>query len=316
MTKSENDLHLPKMTPDEFFSTQEERDNRNREYIKDIPIKEISNFPNHPYKVKDDEDMQEMVKSIKELGVLHPVLVRPKKDGGYEMVSGHRRKRAVELAGLEKITAIVRDMTDEEATITMVDCNKQREKVLPSEKAFAYKMRLDAMKKQGERNDLTSAPVGQKLENKTTREKIAEETGESSSNIQRYIRLTELIPELLELVDEEKIALRPAVEISYMKEDEQYCLLDSIESLLITPSHAQTIIMRKRSEENTLTADKIDEIMSKEKANQIPKLKLNEDRFLKILPSHLKTTQEREDYIFYCVEEVRKRELKQKQYVR
>ena len=178
MTKKENEMHLPKMTPDEFFSTQEERDNKNKEYVKDIPIKEISNFPNHPYKVIDDDDeMKEMVKSVKELGVLHPVLVRPKQDGGYEMISVHRRKRAVELAGIEEITAIVREMTDDEAIITMVDCNKQREKVLPSEKAFAYKMRLEAMKRQGARNDLsTSVPLGQKLENKTTREIIAEET--------------------------------------------------------------------------------------------------------------------------------------------
>lgn len=199
----EEKMKLPKMTLDEFFTTQDERDNKNREYVRMIPVKEITNFPNHPYKVKDDDEMFSMAETVKQFGVIHPVLVRPKENGGYEMISGHRRKRACEIAGRTEIKAIVREMTDEEATIVMVDSNNQREKILPSEKAFAYKMKLDAMKKQGQRNDLTSAPEEQKLKNKTTREILAEETGESSSNIQRFIRLTELIPELLKLVDEE-----------------------------------------------------------------------------------------------------------------
>ena len=168
MSKSEGKMQLPKVTIDEFFSTKEERDNRNKEYVTVIPIKEISNFPNHPYQVREDDEMYEMANSIKERGVLHPVLVRPKKDGGYEMISGHRRKKACELSGIKEIKAIVREMTDEEATITMVDCNKQREKVLPSEKAFAYKLKLEALKRQGKRNDLTSSPVGTKLNKKGT----------------------------------------------------------------------------------------------------------------------------------------------------
>lgn len=311
MPKNEEKMHLPSV--DDFFTTQEERDNKNSEVVKKISIKDISNFPNHPYQIREDEEMEDMVNSIKEMGVLHPILVRPKQDGGYEMISGHRRKRACEKAGITEITAIVREMTDDEAVITMVDCNKQREKILPSEKAFAYKMKLEAMKRQGKRNDLTSVPSAQKLEGKTSREILGEEVGESQDQIRRYIRLTELIPELLELVDKEKdgIALRPAVEISYLKEDEQYALLDAIECLQVTPSHAQAIIMRKRSNEGTLTVDKIDEILEQEKANQIPKIKLNEDRFLKVLPPNLKNAKEREDYIFHCVEVVRSKELKQ-----
>ncbi len=319
MSKNANKMHLPKVTRDDLFTTQEMRDNQEKDYVEYIPPTLIDDFPNHPFSVNDDELMDNIVKSINNKSFIPPSIIRPKENGRYEMIAGHRRKRAFIKAKVDEMPCIIKNLTDEEATILMVDTNlNQRQKILPSEKAFAYKMRLEAMKRQGERNDLTSVPLGQKLENKTTREQIAEETGESATNIQRYIRLTELIPELLALVDKEKegIALRPAVEISYLKEDEQYALLDTIECLQVTPSHAQAIVMRKRSEEGTLTADKIDEIMSQEKANQIPKIKLNEDRFLKVLPSNLKTAQEREDYIFHCVQETRKRELKQKEYAR
>ncbi len=313
MAKNEEKMNLPKVTPDDFFTSQEERDSKKLEKIQIIPIKLISNFPNHPYKVKEDDEMFKMAESIEKWGVLHPVLVRPKEDGTYEMISGHRRKRASEIAKKTDITAIVRKMTDEEATILMVDSNTQREKVLPSERAFAYKMKYEAEKKQGKRNDLTCVPLEHKLEK--TREKIAKELGESASTVQRYIRLTELIPELLQLVDEERIALRPAVELSFLKEEEQIVLFDSIECLQVTPSHAQAITMRRCGEEGNLTTDKIDEILSQEKANQKRKLRLDEERFDEILPKHLKTPQEREDYIFDCVLEVRKRE-KQKENVR
>lgn len=324
MPKNEEKMPLPKVTIDDFFTTQEERNNKDLEKVQDIPINEIFDFPNHPFKVRDDEKMLETVESVKEHGVLVPAIVRKKENGKYEMVAGHRRKRACELAQIEKIPCIIRNLTDDQATIIMVDSNLQREQILPSERAFAYKMKLEAMKRQGKRNDLTCDHSGYKLNGKKSVEVLAEEIGESKSQVQRYIRLTEIIPELLELVDnqilndktKQTMALLPAVEISYLKDDEQYALLDTIECLQVTPSHAQAIVMRKRSAEGTLTVDKIDEILSQEKANQIPKIKLNEDRFLKILPPTLKTAQQREDYIFHCVEETRKRELRQKEYVR
>lgn len=218
MTKENEKMHFPKVTLDNFFTTQEERDAENLEKVQMIPVNKISNFPKHPYQVREDEEMDEFVKNIKDNGVILPVIVRPKEDGTYEMISGHRRKRACELAGITEIKAIVRDMTDEEAIIQMVDSNKQREKILPSEKAFAYKMKLEALKKQGKRNDLiTSSPVATKLNEKGTAEMIGEEFGDGKDNVYRYIRLTELIPEILKLVDEEKMKLRPAVEISYLK---------------------------------------------------------------------------------------------------
>lgn len=316
MSTKKEEMHLPKVTPDEFFTTQEERDSEKLEKIQNISRTRISPFPNHPFKVRDDEKMFEMVESIKEHGVLVPVLIRPKADGDYEMVAGHRRQRGCELAELDEMPCIIRDLTDEQATIIMVDSNLQREQILPSERAFAYKMKLEAMKKQGQRNDLTSSQVATKLDSAT---KVGGENGESRDTVYRYIRLTYLIPELLQLVDNHylnlsdktKMAMLPAVEISYLTEDEQSVLLDTIDCFQVTPSHAQARLMKKRSEEGTLTADKIDEILSQEKANQIPKIKLNEDRFIKILPSHLKNAQEREDYIFHCVEIVRNKELRQ-----
>ena len=311
----EEKMKLPKITLDDMFLSQEEKDNKNREYVKVIPIKEITSFPNHPYKVREDDELLSMVRTIKEFGVIHPVLVRPKKDGGYEMISGHRRKRACQIAGITEIKAIVREMTDEEATIAMVDSNNQREQILPSEKAFAFKMKLEAMKKQGKRNDLTSAPTEQKLQGKTTRELIAEEMGESSSNIQRCVRLTELIPELLKIVDEGKMKLRPAVELSYLKKEEQQEVFDAIEYTDAFPSHPQAIKMRKLSESGKLTMEEIDNILDEEKPNQIPKFKIPEDKVDKYIPDEYKSQEEKQDYIVHCVKKVAELEKqKQKRY--
>ena len=311
MTDKDKRMELPKISLDDLFTTQTERDAE--EYVIPIPLSEIDDFPNHPYKVVDNEKMQELSESIKEYGVSQPVIVRKKENGRYEMISGHRRKRASELAGKEDILAIIKDLTDEEATILMVDSNEnQREEVLPSEKAFAYKMKLEAIKKQGERKDLTSAPVVQKSDNMTSRERIAEESGESREQIRRYIRLTELIPEILDMVDEKKIAFRPAVEISYLSEDNQYVLLDVMQFSDITPSLAQAIHMKKLEQEGKLEADKIEELMSQEKPNQIEKLKFNADRFEAEFPKNIKTNQEKEDFIFMCVQEHNQRERAKK----
>ena len=266
---------------DDLFSTQAERDEAKREHLIDIPLDEISDFPDHPFQVRMDEDMTDLADSIKSHGVLVPALVRPVGDG-YQMVAGHRRKAASELAGAETLPCIVRDMTDDEAIIVMVDSNLQREKILPSEKAFAYKMKLDAMKRQqGTRTDLTSATPLQKSMGKTSREILAEQSGESHEQIRKYIRLTSLIPELLSLVDENKIAMRPAVELSYLSPDEQAALRETMESEDCTPSHAQAIKMRKFSEDGKLSQDVILSIMEEEKPNQvekftIPRNKLNQ----------------------------------------
>lgn len=241
--------------------------------------------------------------------MIYPLIVRQKDNGNYEIISGHRRKKACELAGIEEVPVIVKDLTDDEAIIYMVDSNKQREKVLPSEKAFAYKMRLDAEKrKAGRPKKENSAPVEQNFENKTTRDKIADDMGESSSNVQRYIRLTELIPELLEYVDSERIGLRPAVEISYLREEEQYVLLNSIKLLDSTPTLSQAIDLRKRSQENSLTAEYIDKILQQEKPNQVEKIKLDSKRVHKILPKHLKSDKDIENFIIKCIEEHNQRE--------
>ena len=265
---------------DDLFTTQEERDEAKLEHLKNIPLNEISDFPDHPFKVRMDEDMNDLADSIKSHGVLVPALVRPVGDG-YQMVAGHRRKAASELAGAETLPCIVRDMTDDEAIIVMVDSNLQREKILPSEKAFAYKMKLDAMKRQGKRTDLTSSPVDKKLKGKTSAQQVSEISGDSQPQIYRYIRLTSLTPELLSLVDENKIAMRPAVELSYLSQAEQKALCDTMESEDCTPSHAQAIKMRKFSEDGKLSQDVILSIMEEEKPNQvekftIPRNKLNQ----------------------------------------
>lgn len=283
--KKEEKMHLPKVTIDDFFTTQEERDKKDLEYVSMIPVKEITNFPNHPYQVREDEEMLNMAESIKKFGIIHPVIVRKKENGGYEMISGHRRKRACEIAGFKEIKAIVRELTDDEATILMVDSNNQREKVLPSEKAFAYKMKLEAMKRQGKRNDLTSVPVGQKLDNRTTREKIADEFGEGATNIQRYIRLTYLVPELRKIVDEDKMGLRIAVELSYLTEDEQKIVADNMEYLDVVPSHAQARIMRAKSEKGELTNEEIEILLEEEKPNQKEQIKFKYDKVKDYFPS-------------------------------
>lgn len=265
-----------------------------------IPIKEISNFPNHPFKVENNAELQEMIESVKANGITNPVLVRRKEDGKYEMVSGHRRKLASEIAGLQTIPAIIRDLSREEATILMVDSNIQREKVLPSERAYAYKMKLDAIKNQGKRNDLTSPQLVSKLRSD---EKVGATNGDSRETVRRYIRLTELIKEILDMVDAGKVAFSPAVEISYLNKDEQYVLYDYMKRFDATPSQAQAILLKKLSQEGKLDTGKIEEIISEEKPNQKQKYEINYNRFEKYLPRDVVTKSEVEDSLFTCVEE-------------
>ncbi len=298
------ELGLP--TLDDLFSSQEERDDAKLQKIRDIPISEIDDFPDHPFKVRDDEDMMQLVDSIKERGVITPATVRQKEDGRYELISGHRRKRACELAGMDTLRCEVVDLNRDEATILMVESNYQRSQILPSEKAFAYKMRLEAMKRQqGQRTDLTSVPVGQKLENKTTREIIAAESGDSNTQVQRYIRLTNLVPELLECVDDGRMKMRPAVELSYLDEDTQRNIVDEIDMSESTPSHDQTIRMRKAFEENRLTTEVVQEIMREEKPNQREKIVLRGDRLRELIPKNVPLNQT-EDYVCKALEHYQK----------
>lgn len=290
-------MPLPKL--DDLFTTEEERTNDKLEKVIDIKISDIDDFPDHPFKVIENEDMFNMRDSIKENGVLVPALVRQKSDGRYEMVSGHRRKYASQLANKETLPCIVRNLTDDEAVIIMVDSNLQREEILPSEKGFAYKMKLEALSHQGKRNDLTSDQLGPKLIR--SNELLSNDVGESISNIKRYIRLTELIPELLELVDEKQIALSPAVELSFLKDEEQYAVLDCIECNVATPSHAQAIRLKKMSQEGTLTTDEIEDILSEEKPNQIPKMKFNADRIRNVLPKNIEE-KKIEDFVVNAIE--------------
>lgn len=289
---------------DDLFSTQESRDEAKLERIINLSPGEISDFPNHPFKVRMDEEMQQMAESVKEHGVLVPALVREKPGGGYEMVAGHRRKRAAELAELPEIPCIVRNLTDDEAIIVMVDSNLQREKILPSEKAFAYKMRLDAMKRQGQRTDLTSVPLAQKL---TSRAELGKVVGESQDQVRRYIRLTYLLPEILDMVDDGKIALRPAVELSYLAEKEQHFLLDTMFSEDCTPSHAQAIKMRKFSQEGKLNPDVILSIMQEEKPNQKEQIKIPKERISRYFAPGT-PAQKIEDTIVKALELYRKRQ--------
>ena len=297
MAKNIPKMPLPKL--DDLFTTEEERTNDKLEKVIDIKISDIDDFPDHPFKVIENEDMYNMRDSIKENGVLVPALVRQKSDGRYEMVSGHRRKYASQLANKETLPCIVRNLTDDEAVIIMVDSNLQREEILPSEKGFAYKMKLEALSHQGKRNDLTSDQVGPKLIR--SNELLSNDVGESISNIKRYIRLTELIPELLELVDEKQIALSPAVELSFLKDEEQYAVLDCIECNVATPSHAQEIRLKKMSQEGTLTTDEIEDILSEEKPNQIPKMKFNADRIRNVLPKNIEE-KKIEDFVVNAIE--------------
>ena len=295
-------MNLP--SADDLFTTQEERDQKNQEYVKNISIYEITDFPNHPFKVKMDDKMLETIESVRDHGVLVPALVREKPTGGYEMISGHRRKMASELAGKETMPCIVRNLSDDQAVIVMVDSNLQREEILPSEKAFAYKMKLEAMNRQGKRTDLTSTPLVSKFR---TNEILAQEAGESRETIRRYIRLTELIPEILEMVDDKKISMRPAVELSYLTKEEQEILYDTMESEACTPSHAQAIKIRKFSAEGRLNEDVLLSIMSEEKPNQVEQWKIPKNRLKKYFPSGT-TQQKMEETIIKALELYRKRE--------
>lgn len=300
MEKKENKIVLPDVGS--IFSSQKERDEAGLEKVREIPIDLIDNFPKHPFKVIVND---EMLDSIKENGVISPVLVRPKENGRYELVSGHRRKKASEQLKIDKIPCIIRDLTDDEATILMVDCNYQREKILPSEKAFAYRLKMEALNHQGKRTDLTLSPEDTKLDSASL---IGKEFNDSRATVFRHIRLTELIPKLLEMVDNESnkispgIALRPAVELSYLTKEEQEDLLNIIECELVTPSLSQAIKLKNMSKNGTLTIDDMEELLSEEKPNQTPKIKVSMNRLSPVLPDTLKNDREVEDYIIKAVE--------------
>ena len=297
MAGRKSDFTLP--TLDDLFSTQELRDDAKLSKIRDIPLELIDDFPDHPFKVRDDEDMIQLVESVKERGVITPATVRQKEDGRYELISGHRRKRACELAGFEALRCEVVDLDRDAATVLMVESNYQRSQILPSEKAFAYKMRLAAMKRQGQRSDLTLSPVGTKFDRSS--EAITEETGDSRNQIHRYIRLTNLVQELLDLVDEGKIKMRPAVELSYLDEDSQRAVVDEIDLNQCTPSHDQTIRMRKFFTEGKLTPEVVSAIMSEEKPNQREKIVLRGDKVRSLIPKNIPVSQT-EDYVVKALE--------------
>ena len=303
MAKRDAKMPLPKiMLDDDLFSTQEQRDDRNKEKITNISLSDIDDFPKHPFKVINNEEMRQMAESITENGVLVPTLVRPKENGRYEMISGHRRKFASQLAGLETIPCIVRDLTDDEATIIMVDSNLQREKILPSEKAFAYKLKMEALSHQGKNS--TSCQVGDKLKSV---EIIGMENNESARQVHRYIRLTELIPQILQMVDNDALklspsmALSPAVEISYLKEEEQKELLDIMECFLCTPSLSQAQNFKRLSKDNKLTREYMETILDEEKPNQVQTLKVSMEKLNDVLPTNLITKEEKEDYVVKAV---------------
>ena len=299
MAGRKSDFTLTKL--DDLFTTQAQRDEEQLSKIRDIPLELIDDFPDHPFKVRDDEDMMQLVESVKERGVITPATVRQKEDGRYELVSGHRRKRACELAGFETLRSEIVDLNRDEATILMVESNFQRSEILPSEKAFAYKMRLEAMKRQGERTDLTSRPVGNKL----SVTQIADEVGDSERQIHRYVRLTNLVPELLEFVDEGRIKMRPAVELSYLDEDCQRDVVDEIDLNDATPSHDQTIRMRKLFNEGNLTTEAIHAVMSEEKPNQKEKIVLSGDRVRQLIPKNIPVSQT-EDFVCKALEHYNK----------
>lgn len=291
------EMRLPSL--DELFSSQEERDDAKLKRIYEIPLEEIDPFPDHPFKVQDDEDMMNLAESIRTNGILTPATVRKKEDGRYELLSGHRRLRACQIAGIPTLRCEIVEMSLDEATIFMVDANFQRSKILPSEKAFAYKMKLDAMKRQGQRTDLTSVPEAQK--SKTSRELLGDQVGESQDQVRRYIRLTELIPEILDMVDDGVIALRPAVELSYIPRLKQGHIWECMEIEQCTPSHTQAKRMRRMAEEGKLTQEVIEAIMLEEKPNQKERIVLRGDRFSRLFPPGLPISQ-REDYIAAAME--------------
>ena len=300
MAGRKSDFTLTRL--DDLFTTQEQRDDEKLSKIRDIPLTEIDDFPDHPFKVRDDEDMAQLVESVKERGVITPATVRQKEDGRYEIISGHRRKRACELAGFETLRCEVVDLDRDEAIILMVESNYQRSQILPSEKAFAYKMRLEAMnRKAGRPSKENLTPVESDYEKLRTNEKFANEVGESREQIRRYIRLTNLVPELLEFVDEGRIKMRPAVELSYLDEDCQRDVVDEIDLNDCTPSHDQTIRMRKFFDEGKLTTEAIQAIMSEEKANQREKIVLRGDRVRQLIPKNISVSQT-EDYVCKALE--------------
>ena len=296
---------------DDLLTTQEEKDSSSLEQIIDIPIDLIDDFEDHPFKVIEDDDLLQLSESIKENGILSPAIIRKKSDGRYEMVAGHRRKKASELAMIEKIPCIVKDLSDEEATILMVDSNIQRDKVLPSEKAFAYKMKLDALKSQGKRTDLTLFQIETKLDNI---QKIGEKNNESRTKVFRYIRLTNLLPDFLNMIDNDVLGKNPkmgftvGVELSYLSDNEQFILLDAMDCYDATPSHAQAIELKRLSKIGKLNQDVIYKIMSSEKANQIPKFHITRSKLEKVLPKNLKTGEEIEDYIVKAVTDYNRRQ--------
>ena len=300
MAGRKSDFTLP--TLDDLFSTQELRDDAKLSKIRDIPLELIDDFPDHPFKVRDDEDMIQLVESVKERGVITPATVRQKEDGRYELISGHRRKRACELAGFENLRCEVVDLDRDAATVLMVESNYQRSQILPSEKAFAYKMRLEAMKRQaGRPSKENSVPVAQNYEGKTSRELLGEQVGESQDQVRRYIRLTNLVPELLDLVDEGKIKMRPAVELSYLDEDSQRAVVDEIDLNQCTPSHDQTIRMRKFFTDGKLTPEVVSAIMGEEKPNQREKIVLRGDKVRSLIPKNIPISQT-EDYVVKALE--------------
>ena len=285
---------------DELFMTDQERHENKLPKIYDIPLSEIDDFPDHPFKVRLDEDMDQLVQSVKDRGVIVPITLRQKEDGRYEIVSGHRRRKACELAGFDTIRAEIKDLTRDEAIILMVESNLQRSVILPSEKAFSYKMRLDAMKRQGQRTDLTSAPVGSKSGERSY-DTLAQQVGDSHTQIQRYIRLTELIQALLDIVDEGRIGMRPAVELSYLSKEEQSALADAMSYMDATPSHDQAIRMRKMSNEGKLTPEAIEAIMGEVKPNQREKISFRADRLRQYIPKNISPSQT-EDYVMKALE--------------
>jgi ParB family chromosome partitioning protein len=307
--KSGQTFELPKKSSlvAELFTTQEQRDNDKREKVLDASLEEIDDFPGHPFQVRNDEAMQSMVESVKAVGIQTPAIARQKEDGRYELISGHRRKMAALLAGLETMPIIVRDLTRDEAIIAMVDANLQRETILPSEKALSYKMKLEAMKRQGQRTDLTSSPVEMKLKGKQSLEIVGEMAGDGKDTVHRYIRLTELIPQLLNLVDEGKIAMRPAVELSYLPPEQQISLCEAIESEECTPSHVQAMKMRKFANDGRLSEDVILSIMSEEKPNQAEQFKIPLEKLNKYFPPSTPAAKI-EEIIIKALELWRKRE--------
>ena len=286
---------------DDLFQTDESRAEAKLSKIRDIPIAEIDEFPDHPFKVLLDEDMEQLVESIKRNGVMTPATVRLKEDGRYELISGHRRKKACEIAGLETLKCEVKELTRDEAIIVMVESNLQRSTILPSEKAFAYKMRMEAMNRQGQRTDLTCSPVGNKLQGRKSSDELAEKVGESKNQIFRYIRLTELVPEILQMVDERQIAFRPAVEISYLSDEQQYSLLEAMQYNDATPSLAQAIKMKKFMQDGKLTDEVIQSIMQEEKPNQREKPAFRDERITKLIPKSVPRGRE-SDFVVKALE--------------